>query len=155
MPFVENNIIFENARIIFKNFEGRTSEYNRDGKRSFSVIIPDADTAQQLQNDGWNVKVREPRTPEDNVEYRLNVNVNFSYKPPKIVLVNGRDQMVLNEDNVKILDQADIAKVDLVISPYNWTRQGMEGVSAYLKTMYAVLEQDEFADKYKAEDAPF
>jgi len=143
MPRIENPIIFRDARIIFKNFEGRPSEYNRNGERSFSVIIPDPETAQQLQNDGWNVKVRAPRTPDDTVEYRLNVKVNFGYKPPKIELIDGENVQQLDEDHVRILDQADLARIDLVVTPYNWSRSdGSEGVSAYLKQMKAYLEPD-------------
>lgn len=155
MPNIQNDIIMENAHIIFKNFSGRKSEYNREGDRNFNVIIPDEQYALRLQEDGWNVRVKPPRGEGDTPEYRLAVSVNFkSYRPPKIVLISHGRQQLLDEETVGILDQADISKIDLSIRPYNWEGNGRSGVKAYLKTMYATLEEDEFEAKYASEQYP-
>lgn len=163
MPYVDSAINIENAKIIFRNFSGKKSQYNREGDRNFNVIITDEAMAQQLIADGWNVHVRPPREEGDAPEYRLPVSVSFTYKPPKVVLVTNRKQTLLNEETIGNLDEADIKSVDLTINPYNWKMKkkdgnGQEyeetGVKAYLKTMYAVLEEDYYADKYAQDDYP-
>lgn len=163
MPYVEDLINIENARILWPNFSGKKSQYNREGDRNFNVIIPDADMANKLKDDGWNIHVREPREEGDQPEYRLPVAVSFDYKPPKITLITSRKQTLLDETTVGLLDHADIKTIDMTIRPYNWKRtvkdrDGTEyeetGVKAYLKTMYVVLEEDAFAHKYAEEEYP-
>ena len=76
MARANNNIIIENARLIFKNFAGEQTKYNRAGNRNFCVII-DNETAQDLMHDGWNIRQLRPRDEEDEPTYYLQVAVAF------------------------------------------------------------------------------
>lgn len=152
-----DNIVVENARLIFKNFAGEESKFNRAGNRNFCVIL-DGDSAEDLRQMGWNVKALRPREDEDEPTYYLQVTVAFGNFPPKVVMISGKTKTVLDEESIDSLDYAEIANVDLIIRPYHWEVNGKEGIKAYLKTMYVTIEQDVFAGKYEClddEDLPF
>ena len=152
-----DNIVVENARLIFKNFAGEESKFNRAGNRNFCVIL-DGDSAEDLRQMGWNVKALRPREDEDEPTYYLQVTIAFGNFPPKVIMISGKTKTVLDEESISTLDYAEIANVDLIIRPYHWEVNGKEGIKAYLKTMYVTIEQDVFAGKYDClddEELPF
>lgn len=153
---VSMGLSIENARIIFRNFNGKESQFNRAGDRNFCVIIEQAD-AKRLKKDGWNIKELRPRDEEDEPTSYLQVKVSFNAYPPNVWLVNKKGKTKLDEDTIGELDYLSIDHCDVSVRPYNWEVNGKSGVKAYLKTMYVVAEEDEFAYKYKSpeDDIPF
>ena len=142
---VNNDIIeINDTRIFFRNFSGKEGQYNRAGDRNFCVEVP-VEQARILENEGWNIKWREPREEGDTPKAHLKVSLRFDNFPPTIYQVTGRHKTRLNEQTVNNLD---FINVDLAIRPYHWEVNGMSGIKAYVKYMYVMIEEDCFADKY-------
>ena len=144
---VNSNINIENARIAFRNFSGKEGKFNPAGRRNFCVML-DPDISSMLKDDGWNVKYLKPRDDDELPQGYLQVAVNYKNIPPKIVLITSGGKTTLTEDNVSMLDWAEISNVDLIVRPYNYDVNGKTGVKAYCKAMYVTIEEDEFEKKY-------
>ena len=140
--------LFEDCRIIFRNFAGEQSQYNRAGDRNFCVVIEDSEEAKKLADDGWNIKYLPPLDEGGEETAYLPVAVSFSNVPPTVVMLSSRGRTHLDESTIDILDYAEIEKVDLIVNPYNWEVNGKSGVKAYVKSMYVTISEDELARKY-------
>lgn len=156
---VEGQLTIEEARLLptpFRNFEGREGQFNRKGLRNFCVILDDK-TAEEMLQDGWNVKFTKARDEEDVPTPYLPVEVAYDKgKPPQIVLItdNGKKRTNLTEDEVELLDWIEIRSVDLIANPYNWNMPARgnipatNGVKAYLRKMFVVMEEDDLDRKW-------
>lgn len=145
------NITIENAQVIFKNFEGRESDFNKEGNRNFGVFL-NMDSVESLQRDGWNVKFLKPKEDDPN-QFRqpwLSVKVKFDPYPPICQLVTPAGRIRLDESTIGQLDWTDFDRCDLIIRPYNYPATPLRpaGVAAYLKAIY-VTPANCFEDKYR------
>ncbi len=53
-----DNLMIENARIMFRNFAGREQQFNSQGDRNFCIFL-EPDQAEDLLKRGWNIKYLE------------------------------------------------------------------------------------------------
>lgn len=142
----------EDAQLIFRNFEGKESQYNREGDRNFGVIL-DQDTAAAMAADGWNVKYLKAREEGDEPTPYIQVSVSYKNQPPTIISITSNARTIINESTVEMLDWAEFDNVDLICNGYDWAVNGKTGTKAYLKKMFATLAEDELDRKYAINDA--
>lgn len=143
-----NNINIEGAMIIWKNFSGERDKFN-PGKRGFSVVIDDAVMADELRQEGWNVKDRPLQEGADDSEqeWTLPVKLNMN-RYTQVWLIVGNHKTLLDEDTVSQLDVVDIVNCDISIRPYEWEMNGCTGITAYVDSMYVTIRENKFAEKY-------
>lgn len=154
------NVTVEDARIVYRNFAGRVSEYNERGDRGFGCVLPE-DIAQMMIADGWNVKrfkARPDDDPNEQTEAWVPVAVSYKIRPPRVVMIaerwnheKGEFEKIrtqVPEPLVEMLDYADMAKVDLIINPSRWSKNGRTGIKAYLHAIYVTVRMDALERKY-------
>lgn len=143
-----NNINIEGATIIWKNFSGERDRFN-PGKRGFSVVIDDAVMADELRQEGWNIKERplqEGADPSEQ-EWTLPVKLNMN-RYTQVWLIVGNHKTLLDENTVAQLDVVDFVDCDISIRPYEWEMSGRTGITAYVDSMYVTIRENKFAEKY-------
>lgn len=172
------NLQIDNARIVYRNFEGRGSKFNREGDRDFSVVIPDADICinkeavkrgaepemmsivDALARDenkygvGWNVKIKPPRDEDESPFMTLKVKVKFNGRGPRIYLTSNGNTIELDEESVGCLDRIDISSVDMDLRPYDDEFGGKPFRAAYLQSMHVIQQVDRFASRFAEEEYP-
>ena len=145
----DGKYLIDEARIMFRNFEGKPGQFNAAGQRNFHVLLP-PEVAAALEADGFNVKYLKPREEGDIPQAHLKVNVKMDSKqPPKIFIVTSKGRRQLTEDMLPMVDWADFANVDLIFSRYkrDWP-DGRTTVTAYLQTFFGTIREDELELRY-------
>lgn len=143
----DGTLLFEGARLVFRNFSGKEGMYNQEGDRNFNVVI-DPSEVQNLMDQGWNIKSLKPMEEGDDPLFYLPVSVGYKVRPPKVTMITSRNRTHLDEETVGMLDYAEFENVDLIVRPYDWTVNGKSGTKAYLDTMFVTISENELERKY-------
>ena len=155
IKFRGNILEIEDARIIYRNFSGAPSKFNREGDRNFAVIIPNEEIKDQLVEEGWNVKIKPPREDFDEPFMFMPIKVVFNNRGPAAYVRSGDSVTRLNEETIDMLDEIDIASVDMDVRPYDWEVNGRTGRSAYLQAINVTQNVDRFGARYSEEGHTF
>lgn len=141
----------EDARLVFRNFSGKETQFKPAGTRTFAVVL-DKKTADAMTDDGWNVKCKPPQEEDEEEFCFVEVTLGYKIRPPKVTLITDTSRTNLDEDAVSVLDWADIRTVDLIARAYEWEVGGKTGIKAYLQSMFITIEEDELERKYAQEE---
>ena len=151
VKFRKDILEIEDARIIYRNFEGVASKFNREGDRNFAVIVPNDEIKDILVEAGWNVKIKPPRDEDDTPFMFIPVKVKFNNRGPAAYLRSGETVTRLNEETIGMLDEIDIQSVSMDLRPYDWDVNGKTGRTAYLQAIDVIQNIDRFGDMYTKE----
>ena len=151
---MENNklVSIENTRFIFEtNFSGdpRRDKYGSN-KRYANIVIPE-ELANELSDEGFNVKCTNPKDDEYEKTYFVKATVNYDSKyPPRIYLVSGDNRPeLLDAESVGIIDTMYVRNVNAILSKYYNPKT--DKWSLYARTIYVEqeLDSDPFAARYR------
>ena len=114
------------------------------------IMVQDSnEMAEELRNEGWNVKNRPLQEGADTSEqeWTLPVKLNMN-RYTQVWLIVGNHKTLLDENTVAQLDVVDIVNCDISIRPYEWEMGGRTGITAYVDSMYVTIRENKFAEKY-------
>lgn len=143
--FKASTIDFINANIFSLNFRG--DRWGKNGTPSFCVYVDDENLVKSLQEDGVNVKLRAPYHEDDEPRYFVSVNVNMNYEfdTPQVVVWNGKVERSLTAETVGELNDLDIEYVNLKVRKH---KCGDGHYNLYLKNMYVAINEDDLKNDF-------
>jgi len=139
----------EGAELLYHNFEGRVNEYNKEGNKSMAILLP-PDFAEQLRRDGWHVNTTKATDEEAGELGRpfINIKINFKHKPPRVILVTSTGMTQLTAHSIGMLDDAELANIDVTCVGSEWEIGPNSGISCYLQKGYFTINEDLLDKKY-------
>lgn len=153
-----NPIVIDKAPgriIMWKNFSGKATKYNREGDRNFNIELdPETVDIQRLIDEGWNIKKKEYDEDDRPDMYYMPVFVNYNYSvPPEVdLIVESYDPAKpphgthLDEESIGELDHTVITTAQVVLRPRVWfDDDGNQRVKAYLEKLVAWTKPVYFA----------
>lgn len=131
--------------MMWPNFEGRQTKFT-NGKRFFTIRLPE-EVAKDLEDDGWKIKWKPIEKDSEELEPRLQINVNFNYKPLQIFMLANNTKTKLDEESVREIDYAEIIEFEGIVKAFR-KPDLFDGVSASLDTLWVTIRQSDLYEKY-------
>lgn len=142
-------VTIEGTKLMFRNFAGAKTQYNREGDRNFHVVI-DKDTADKMDKDDWFIKINEPKNEGDEVKYTVKVRIGENDEPSVYVIGENKKPVRFNKGQFKRIDRLNIVDVDVVFhqAASTFEYHGREYHSAYLDKIFINILEDDLDKKY-------
>lgn len=141
MAFREiEDIIVEDAKLHYRNFDGEKSQSNPKGALGLGLILDPA-KKDFYYEEGWKIKVKEYDDPDRETRYYIPVTISFDNPKhmPRIGVLNVKRNVIseVKPEQLHLYQRnADIIRYDVIVTPYCWTMpDGSSGVKAYLKEL--------------------
>ena len=143
------NLILRNAKIIFNNFAGNPSKFDKEGKQSVTFDVTDAELP-----DEWEDATKD-LVNDDTGEIKtiLSAKIHWGTRPPIIKVVEDGKiiEIIHGSDELKNVSQYICESADVVLRPYTYEVAGRKGVTTYVRTLYIhIVNDDPFADDYES-----
>lgn len=139
----------------FRNFAGeKEGKYDQKGKRYFNIQFDEEENKELLLDLNYNVKINRPRDPEDDVTYRLAINIkpnNPSFPCDVYMVCNGVTTRLHPED-FRQLDTAEIIKADLTVRIWEYEENAYS--AQLVEGFFTIQPLSYWADKYAVEEYP-
>ncbi len=151
VKFVGNDLVqLNDCHIIFRNFAGAPSTYNRAGDRNFAVVIDNEEAKELLVERGFNVRIKPPREAGDSPFMYLPIKLSYSNgRGPYLYLECNSNRVLLDENSVSCLDQVDIQECFFDVRAFDWEMNGRTGTSAWLNAGLLIQRADRFAQDFR------
>jgi len=138
----DGTVQVDDAKIRFKNFEGRPTKFNpKGGVRSFLWVIEDEEVADELKDMGF-TGVKEYRNNDGDIVWQLDIKIRFNDKGPIIYMASRGKKIRLREEDDKALaklDEVYISRFDFDFAPHGYDGRDGHTQTAYLRSAKATL----------------
>ena len=154
-----DRVEIDDARICRRHFGGHDDgQYNAEGDRNFTLIIPSEEMANALIERGYNVSIKPPRDEFEDPFMTLKVKIYTNKKTGDIdfdAIVKSRGNIqTLDVDSLEMLDRIDMAKIDFDIRPFDWEYGKRSGRTAILDGIWVEQNVNRFARRLAEEEYP-
>lgn len=146
-----NKYCLKDCKILFPNFKGRPTRYNPEGSLNFNVKIDDSAIAQELANDGFNVRLLNKLDDEAPDTWAMKVNLKYSVNKegkktgPQIKEVFDDRAAELDDTNVHCLDSMTIVKAIVEFRGYMYD-EAAHKQSAWLNRAKFWVQDDWYSE---------
>lgn len=151
-------VTFKDVEMRWKNFSGKTDDFNPQGKRFFHIVLNE-EMVNELRNvelttksgkivRGANVKTHVPKSGEGDPMYTLKVLIG-DFFPEEVIRVTPTNRMKLTEDTIGNLDREYIEKAKVMVTLTPYERPGNTGITAYCRKLAVWIKEDNFDEDFR------